>query len=144
MVQPAEPSAADRWVGRVGILLGASAAFAVYDLTGYEANPTFPWIIGCALVAVLAALPLYTVMSRRSTHKGGRVGLVIGAALACYTSFLSGTDDVHLAWEAEPDRPTAVRAAGAWLDGDTVIRVRQDRAIAYRVGDGMQRWTWAP
>ncbi|MEU6594371.1 PQQ-binding-like beta-propeller repeat protein [Streptomyces sp. NPDC046881] len=51
---------------------------------------------------------------------------------------------LDLAWQAEHDRPSSVRAEGVWTvggHGSTVVRVRSDALAAYDAHDGDRRWT---
>ncbi|MEY9913635.1 outer membrane protein assembly factor BamB [Catenulispora sp. MAP12-49] len=78
--------------------------------------------------AVIGMLPGVFVYHWRRT---GEASLSIG-----------GLHVPHVRWAAAPDRPSTVSAVGAWADGQTVVRVRTDAAIAYAAGDGHVEWTF--
>ncbi|MEV5175112.1 PQQ-binding-like beta-propeller repeat protein [Streptomyces flaveolus] len=51
---------------------------------------------------------------------------------------------LDLAWQADHDRPSSVRAEGVWTvgaHGSTVVRARSDALVAYDARDGEVRWT---
>ncbi len=49
---------------------------------------------------------------------------------------------VHALWSAPVDRPSTVTGVGNWVAGDTVIRARTDKVVAYQLADGRVSWTF--
>ncbi|SBT47418.1 protein of unknown function (DUF1707) [Micromonospora narathiwatensis] len=49
---------------------------------------------------------------------------------------------VHVLWSAPVDRPSTVKGVGNWVAGDTVIRARTDKVVAYQLADGQVSWTF--
>ncbi|GGV30030.1 hypothetical protein GCM10010182_61360 [Actinomadura cremea] len=133
-------------VGRVhaaGLLLGLTTGTAAFTLAFSGPGATVGTLVGSALGALLVAVPLYVAMLRQSTSHG--VGAIAaGVVLALPIVAVNNVDALDRMWEASPDHPGSVRSVGAWTHGETVVRVRQDRAVAYRIADGEPLWTYTP
>jgi outer membrane protein assembly factor BamB len=49
---------------------------------------------------------------------------------------------LDILWKAPPDQQSGLKAQGAWLQDDLVIRARVDQVIAYDLATGATRWTY--
>ncbi|MCD0447674.1 hypothetical protein LO762_00455 [Actinocorallia sp. API 0066] len=54
--------------------------------------------------------------------------------------------ELETVWQAEADRPASLQGKGVWVPGGaakgTVVRVRSDGALSYRIADGAKTWRY--
>jgi outer membrane protein assembly factor BamB len=54
----------------------------------------------------------------------------------------AGRPDPAVRWAAPYDRPSGVIGVGNWVTGDSVIRARTDRVVAYALDSGREAWAF--
>ncbi|MBO3743948.1 DUF1707 domain-containing protein [Actinoplanes flavus] len=136
----AELTLAVTGVSRYGDLDAISAGLAARTVAGRRAGPRpLP-----ADVALASAAPARRRRPWKLLAAVATVTLVVTATVLIARAPGPPPPGRNLAvqWQAGPDRPSDVYAAGTWVHGDTLIRVREDQATAYDVATGRERWTF--
>ncbi|MET8772711.1 PQQ-binding-like beta-propeller repeat protein [Streptomyces sp. NPDC004658] len=153
--------------GLAVVAAGAAAGLAVeFHILGWTSVPgnscggryrpcpdgTTPTLLLAFALTFTGYIALLITIGRFTDRRPGRVLpavlAVTGVLLALWPgwqAYLRMRGPVlDLAWQADRDRPSSVRAEGVWTVGErgtTVIRVRGDALVAYGAHDGERRWT---
>ncbi|WP_282694969.1 hypothetical protein [Streptomyces sp. CC208A] len=100
------------------------------------------YTIGGALGLWITWWPL--LRSVRADRLWAWTGALVAAALAAASAVSSTGEYVRPVWSAPHDTQAGVPAVGSWHDAGVVVRVRADRATAFRVDGGSTAWNWSP
>jgi outer membrane protein assembly factor BamB len=95
------------------------------------------FLIGTPAVPAAAVLLFRKGWGRRALLAVGAAGGVL-AGQSLFAGW-HGTD-LSVAWTAPYDTSAQLSTVSAWASGDSLIRVRVDRAVSYDATTGRQRW----
>ncbi|MFJ4524802.1 PQQ-binding-like beta-propeller repeat protein [Streptomyces sp. NPDC088810] len=166
VVQDGRPRAGWR-AGAAVTAAGAAAGLAVeFHVLGWTSVPggscggryrpcpdgTTPTLVLAFALTFAGYLALLLAIGRFTDRRPGKglpaVLAVTGVLLALWPGWQAYLwmrgPVLDLAWQADRDRPSSVRAEGVWTVGEhgsTVVRVRSDALVAYDAHDGDRRWT---
>ncbi|MFE0698713.1 hypothetical protein [Streptomyces sp. NPDC058872] len=125
-----------------GAAAGALLAGGVMWLLGLGDGSETAYTIGGALGLWITWWPLLRAV--RAHRLWAWAGALVAAVLVALAAVSSSGEFVRPVWSAPHDTQAGALAVGSWHDADVVVRVREDRATAFRVDDGSVAWSWSP
>jgi outer membrane protein assembly factor BamB len=117
--------------GRGGVSYGACPR-------GITPALVLSFIVGFGAVPAALVLVFRPGWARRGfLAVGAAAGVLAGQALF---GLWHGTD-LAVAWAAPFDTTSELTTVGAWVTGDSLVRVRVDEVVSYSAATGAQQWT---
>ena len=101
-----------------------------------------PALITSFLIGIPAVPAAVVLLFRKGWARRGFLAVgAAGGVLAGQSLFAMwhGTD-LSIAWVAPRDTSSQLSTVGAWTRGDSLIRVRVDKAVSYNAATGGQQW----